>query len=201
MTDEDSAVGGQDGIRCFRLNAVEIGGLRIASGFRTDRVYELSQIRCEEDVSWRLLLKQVEEFQKAYDEGDPADWLEPYYEQVKPSTIQFLGASRGAEPEALLTYAPVNWNDTLWLLDIRVAQNQRRAGLGTALIEELQRAAREKRVRGIFVESQINNVPAIHLYRKCGFEVSGFNDHLYENDDAERQDVAIFLFWETSVDR
>ncbi|MBV9281740.1 MAG: GNAT family N-acetyltransferase, partial [Chloroflexi bacterium] len=49
---------------------------------------------------------------------------------------------------------------------------------------------------GIAVETQINNYPAVSFYRKHGFEISGFNDHLYSNDDLARQDVALFLFRE-----
>ncbi|HCG03357.1 MAG TPA: hypothetical protein DEV93_22820 [Chloroflexi bacterium] len=185
-------------IRYFALSAAEVGRLRIPSGFETDSVHELHRSEDEDDLRWHLVSRKVETFRKSYDDGDPREWLEPYYEQIDAGRVRFLAASRGLEPEGLLTYCQVDWNDTLWLLDIRVSESERRSGLGSGLLRELQTIARQKRVRGISVETQINNVPAIHLYRRCGFRVSGFNDHLYENDDAERQDVAVFLFWETS---
>jgi ribosomal protein S18 acetylase RimI-like enzyme len=112
--------------------------------------------------------------------------------------LSFLGARRGGEIAGLLTWRAVGWNDTLWLVDVRVREAERRTGVGSALIRALDRIAREERVRGIFVETQIANYPAVRFYQAHGFTISGFNDHLYTNDDLELQDVALFLFLETA---
>jgi ribosomal protein S18 acetylase RimI-like enzyme len=56
---------------------------------------------------------------------------------------------------------------------------------------------RTEDLRGIFVETQVQNYPAICFYRHHGFEIAGFNDHLYSTSDLEVGDVALFLFRET----
>jgi len=88
----------------------------------------------------------------------------------------------------------------MWLLDIRVREDVRRRGVGASLLGHLQQVAGRQRLRGILVETQSNNFPAVRFYQKQGFELVGFNDHLYTNDDTGRDDVALFLFWETRTE-
>src|SRR5260370_25866720 len=100
-----------------------------------------------------------------------------------------MAARVGGEVRGLVTWQKVAWNDTVWLVDIRTRREDRRSGVGSALLENLKSHTATLHARGISVETQINNYPAIRFYRKHGFELSGFNDHLYTNRDLEKQDV------------
>jgi ribosomal protein S18 acetylase RimI-like enzyme len=170
----------------------------IPSGFETDRVYTLRRSGKDTDISWALNVKSLEApFRKRYDAGDPDDWLESYAGTGPLTGLSFDAATRDGGALGLVTYRLERWNNSIWLMDIRVRPDARRSGVGSALMHHVQKTARQRKVRGVSVETQINNFPAVQFYRMHGFEIAGFNDHLYENDDLERQDVAMFLFWET----
>ena len=110
--------------------------------------------------------------------------------------MRIVGAFVATDLVGLATWTHWTWNNVMWLADIRVAHASRRSGIGSALMSYLKREASAMRLRGIRVETQVTNFPAIQFYRQHGFEPSGLDDHLYSNRDLETQDVALFLFWE-----
>ena len=65
--------------------------------------------------------------------------------------------------------------------NVVVAPAARRNGLGTALIEECLRLARQQNAGAIFLEVRESNQPARSLYEKMGFRVSGRRPRYYEN--------------------
>jgi streptothricin acetyltransferase len=169
----------------------------IASGYDTTRVFRLTKRETDAGISWDLTEHENPlPVHKVYDDGESATWLKTYADAGPPESLRFLGAERGSRIEALATWTVTDWNASLWLVDIRVRARCRGQGLGSALIDELVARCREASLRGIFVETQIQNYPAISFYRRHGFTVTGFNDHLYTNQDLVEQDVALFLFKE-----
>jgi ribosomal protein S18 acetylase RimI-like enzyme len=169
----------------------------IDSGFQTDRVLRLHREERGGETLWRLREERLSApYTKQYDSGDVDEWLRLYADAADIEKFSFALASLDGKPQGLLTWRGMGWNDTLWLVDIRVRPCARRRGVGAALVDFLKQVAAHQQVRGIAVETQINNYPALRFYRKQGFEIVGINDHLYANDDLQRQDVAIFLFWE-----
>lgn len=197
-------------MRCEQLSVMEcrpysLGEVRklkpIASGYETDRIFRLQRQSAGGATIWRLSEERLAKpFRKEYDSGRVEEWLESYEGQVPRDDLRFLGAFVDGEIRGLATYSLLQWNETLWLIDIRTEKATRRRGIGSALLREVQRIAREQKVRGITVETQTNNYPAICFYRKHGFQIAGFNDHLYSNEDVENQDVALFLFWEAGIE-
>jgi len=169
----------------------------IDSGFQTDRVLRLHREERAGGYLWELKEEQLlSPFMKQYDSGRLDEWLRLYADSAGIDGFCFALASLDEQAAGLLTWRSMAWNDTLWLVDIRIRPAARRLGVGSALVGFLKRVAIEQKVRGITVETQINNYPALCFYRGQGFEIAGFNDHLYANDDLQRQDVALFLFWE-----
>jgi ribosomal protein S18 acetylase RimI-like enzyme len=167
------------------------------SSYETNIVYRLKVGRDGECVRWTLDEEVLpRQFRKRYDSGRVDDWVEPYLEQTPVHTLHFMAARAEGEVRGLVTWQKVAWNDTVWLVDIRTRREDRRSGVGSALLGNLKSQTARLHARGISVETQINNYPAIRFYRKHGFQLSGFNDHLYTNRDLEKQDVALFLFWE-----
>jgi ribosomal protein S18 acetylase RimI-like enzyme len=170
---------------------------RVASGYRTDRVFRLSRGADGAAVRWELRSAALDTpMVKIYDRGAPDDWLSSYLDEGTADSMAFLVAERAGRLEGLLACRRLDWNNTLWLLDIRVREAARRRGAGSALLAELKTYARSCNVRGVLVETQTTNYPAIRFYEKHDFAVCGFNDHLYANDDLQRQEVGVYLFWE-----
>jgi ribosomal-protein-alanine N-acetyltransferase len=77
------------------------------------------------------------------------------------------------------------------LLLIAVAPGARRRGVGAALVEHLFAAARPRGTARIFLEMRRGN-PAIHLYRKFGFEPIGERRNYYRMANGERIDAITF---------
>jgi streptothricin acetyltransferase len=72
------------------------------------------------------------------------------------------------------------WNGYAYIDDVAVDTKYRRQGIGRALIERAIEWAREKGFPGIMLETQNNNVVGCKLYESCGFELRGFDTHLYK---------------------
>jgi ribosomal protein S18 acetylase RimI-like enzyme len=77
---------------------------------------------------------------------------------------------------------------TSWITDIAVMNRYRRQGIGTALIIAAQEWAMQKFCRRLILEMQPKNYPGIQLAKKMGFDLCGYNDHYYANND-----IAIFF--------
>jgi GNAT superfamily N-acetyltransferase len=84
----------------------------------------------------------------------------------------------------MLTIAPY----TGWMTDLVVARRLRRQGIGSALVLAGQEWARHKICFRIVMEMQPKNYPAICLAQKLGFDLCGYNDHYFPN-----QDIALFF--------
>jgi streptothricin acetyltransferase len=67
------------------------------------------------------------------------------------------------------------WNRHAWIEDIAVDARRRRAGVGRALMDRSIAWATERKLPGIRVETQSNNVPACKFYESCGFHLGGFD--------------------------
>jgi len=186
-------------IHCRELTVQQVRRIAvISSHFTTNRVFRLERQSRTDGVTWRLQEQELPvPFSKEYDSGEPDRWLPTYTGSVPLLDLHFVGVERDGRIDGLLTWCAQEWNNSVWLVDIRVRQEAQRAGLGTILINDLQKITRRRGARGILVETQINNFPAVSLYRRCNFQIAGFNDHLYTNRDLREQNVALFLFWES----
>ncbi|TAD79674.1 MAG: GNAT family N-acetyltransferase [Sphingomonadales bacterium] len=93
--------------------------------------------------------------------------------------------------------APVGFVLTRHVLDeeelllIAVIPGARQRGVGTALIEHLFAAARNRGTTRVFLEMRRGN-PAIHLYSKFGFEPIGERRNYYRMANGERIDAITF---------
>ena len=56
------------------------------------------------------------------------------------------------------------------ITNVAVCKKYRDAHVGTALLQELFKKAKEKNLARILLEVRVSNAPAIHLYEKLGFE-------------------------------
>ena len=121
--------------------------------------------------------------EKSFDDEFFDEWLE------EPVTF---GAFEG---ERLLGYvegAPEGWNNRYRISNICIfEENARGKGLGTLLMQAIQRAAEAAGARMIVLETQTCNENAIAFYKRNGFSIIGFDLYSYSNDDPERHEVRI----------
>lgn len=84
------------------------------------------------------------------------------------------------------------WNNSLWIEFIQVADNYKRCGIGTELLNRIQLQGKENHFRIIELETQNTNVPAIKFYMKCGYVISGLNMELY-NKPEDKNEIAVYM--------
>ena len=53
--------------------------------------------------------------------------------------------------------------------NIAVAENYRRGGMGTAILQKLCQRAKERGAERVFLEVRVSNAQAMKMYLKCGF--------------------------------
>lgn len=73
--------------------------------------------------------------------------------------------------------------DEIHLLNVAVAPDARRAGIGRALVEDLVEYARSKDARIVLLEVRASNDAAIRLYEQLGFKRFNVRVHYYADDE------------------
>ena len=99
-----------------------------------------------------------------------------------------LVALAGERPVGYLCILEHSHATTAWVTDLVVEMQDRRQGIGSALLNAAQDWALSRGDRDIFLEMPSKSYPAIRLALKFGFEFCGYNDHYYVT-----QDVALFF--------
>jgi streptothricin acetyltransferase len=87
-----------------------------------------------------------------------------------------------------------NWNGYAYVEDIVVDARFRKRGVGKALIARAKQWAKERNLAGFVLETQDVNVGACRFYASCGFELRGFDTHLYSGLDSGTDEVALYWY-------
>lgn len=110
-------------------------------------------------------------------------------EELERSYVRVGVVRRGA---AVLGYLLAQFvADEVELLQLVVARQARRQGLGGALLDDLLREARARAARAVHLEVRASNAPALALYRGRGFVEEGLRRGYY--DDGE--DALLLSCW------
>ena len=101
------------------------------------------------------------------------------HELKVPFSRTILARSSPGEPE-LLGYI-CRWliGDEVQILNLAVHPDQRRSGIGRALVEQILQEAEQQGVRVVTLEVRRENASAIALYRSLGFSESGVRRNYY----------------------
>ena len=85
--------------------------------------------------------------------------------------------------------------DAADMMNLAVAPDYRRQGIGQALVEALVEHLQKNKVIALLLEVRVSNAPAIALYERMGFEQVGRRPKYYHNP---REDALILrkeLIW------
>ncbi len=75
--------------------------------------------------------------------------------------------------------------DEAHITNIVTRKENRRKKIGTKMLEKLIEIAKQRKLKSITLEVNVNNIPAIHLYKKYQFKQEGIRKKYYNNcDDA-----------------
>ncbi len=81
--------------------------------------------------------------------------------------------------------------DEAQLLDLTIAPEHQRQGLGRALLAATLDIARNMKMRRILLEVRPSNLAALGLYRAAGFHEIGLRRRYYPADNGEREDAIV----------
>ena len=87
-----------------------------------------------------------------------------------------------------------NWNEYACIDTIAVDSKYRNQGVGRALIKQAIEWAKKKSFPGLMLETQDNNSTACLFYESCGFELRGFDTHLYKALDPSADEIALYWY-------
>lgn len=120
----------------------------------------------------------------------PARLYEDYYEKAEA-----YGIRKGRKLLAAIELCQESWSNRMRVTNIYVDPALRRKGIGSRLMDLAKTKAREHGNRGVILETQTSNVPAIDFYKSQGFQIGGFDRTCYGNDDVERREVRLELYF------
>ena len=140
-------------------------------------------------------LDAIDEIERA---SYPTPWSRAMFvaELQKPSSLA-LGAYR--ETGELAGYLVVSRYVDAWhVMNVAVAPEFRRRGIGRALLERLFEVTGGDSRRGYTLEVRVSNADAIRLYERLGFEARGIRRGYYTDN---REDALIMWREPVSADR
>jgi ribosomal-protein-alanine acetyltransferase len=92
----------------------------------------------------------------------------------------------------VIAYAVVMWiPDEAHLLNISVALNYQRIGLGSAFLQWLTLDAKKKKATNVMLEVRPSNLSAVRLYKRVGFLEIGVRKGYYPNGNLPREDALV----------
>ncbi len=176
------------------------GNMRIAFlKMKTANIIDVNKCDDEFIIDSKLILRlennelhykivQVPATRKRYGR-DPVDYT-TYIDNV--DKVVFLAYVKGQIVGQIILRK--NWNKYAYIEDITVDVQFRRQGIGKGLILRAKQWAQEHELAGIMLETQDNNVPACSFYASCGFQLRGFDTHLYKGVDQATDEIALFWY-------
>ncbi len=103
-----------------------------------------------------------------------------------------FGAFEGEKLIGYVEGSMEGWNNRFRISNICVFDHSKRnSGIGTKLMETMQREAVSRKARMIVLETQSCNEAAIAFYRKNGFTIIGLDLYAYSNTDPQQHEVRI----------
>lgn len=97
------------------------------------------------------------------------------------------------EDDQLTGFIEVNqeWNNRLRISNIFVEEQARKHGVGSKLMAYIKAYATSLDLRGIVLETQSYNVPAIRFYQTHGFQFLGCDLSSFSNEDVDHQEIRL----------
>ena len=114
------------------------------------------------------------------------------YDARKENTF-FVGAYEN-EKCIGLAILQKSWHKYIYLYDLKVCRDWRKCGVGSLLIEKAKEIAKENNYNGIYTVGQDNNLAACQFYIKTGFQIGGFDNHVYKGTNQEGKADIYFYF-------
>lgn len=159
----------------------QYAGYEFTVEYVSDRFYDVELL----DEGFCLRLKSCPPVKKGFSEKLFSAWLE--------APVAF-GAFADGALMGFIEGSRESWHNMFRVSNIFVEPCARRMGIGQALLKHIVAYARAQGgLRGVILETQSCNYPAISLYKKLGFRLCRIDICEYSNSDVENHEVRIDL--------
>lgn len=171
----------------------ELLGLGLfASEYATNQYLKLETGGDAPSVSWTLTTTDSPLLiRRRLDRGTPEALVELY---GPAQQLRFIAALHEDNLAGLITWKYEAWSSMVWLLDIRVRMDRRREGVAGRMLEDLLWSAARLEARGVMLETQNTNYPAVRFYLAKRFTLVGLNTHLYATEGRTPAEFALYFF-------
>lgn len=116
----------------------------------------------------------------------------PEHDDDPEGNAHLIVAHDGSGPCGVITFVHQEWNNRLWIADLRVSPAHRGRGIGRELMERALARGRELGAHTAGLEVTSINAPAVRAYRRLGFTVTGLDSALYTGTVSEGE-CALFM--------
>ncbi len=162
------------------LNKSDYAGKKFTARYTTTGYYDICAVEDGFRMNYVSFDTPVE---KSFDDVFFGEWLE--------NPIAF-GAFEDGQIIGFVEGSLETWNNRFRISNICVFDHAKRSGgIGTLLMGEMIKAARDRKARMVVLETQSCNENAIAFYKKNGFAVIGFDLYAYSNTDPERHEIRV----------
>jgi GNAT superfamily N-acetyltransferase len=155
----------------------------ISSKYTSSHYYDVLVRRDSE--GWRIDLAR-----KAFDETLNKNYRGKLFEDHVEEPRVFT-AHVGNEEVGWIELGYERWNNRMRVWEFLVAEDFRKQGIGTLLMNHALFIARQKGARMLVLETQTNNATAIDFYLRFGFDLIGLDTAAYSDDDVGKREVRL----------
>jgi ribosomal protein S18 acetylase RimI-like enzyme len=170
----------------FRFRAIDWSRDQFAvetfdASFTTECVYQLEA----SDLSMRFIEKRLDTpLTKKYDTSGIAIAVNESHFTLAAETENLLAGFMTIKLEV--------WNRRAWITHLYVLPEYRGQGLGKRFVDKAIEFAKEKDYRGVWLETQNFNYPAIKFYKRLGFSFCRFDRSLYDPEKVPGETAIYF---------
>jgi ribosomal protein S18 acetylase RimI-like enzyme len=157
----------------------------IGSPYSSTHYYEVSVLRGFE--SWKIEL-----IHKPFDVKQEKSYHGKLFEDHIEEPRVFAATLHGREV-GWIELGYDKWNNRMRVWEFLVQEEFRKQGIGTLMMNQAVKIAKQKGARMLVLETQTNNSNAIDFYLNFGFELIGFDLAAYSNEDTNKKEVRLEL--------
>ncbi len=160
------------------------------NGFMTDIIYQVERGLEVDGISFTITPKKL-------DSTYVKEWRTTvesisYYNDIISKGLS-LGAYDGERLVGFIVASDIDWNNSLWIENIRVADNYKGQGISQMILEAMESLGKEKDYRLIGLEVMASNYPAIQAYKRQHYIIDGVDMSLYPTRPGGQKEVALFM--------